>query len=61
MPRYSFRLRRSAPVVEPEPTYRDLQAEAKERGIAANQSADDLKAALAEDDADVVVEDSDGE
>jgi hypothetical protein len=36
----------------PEPTYRELQAEAKERGIAANQSADELKDALAQDSDD---------
>ena len=30
------------------PTYRELQAMAKERGIAANQSADELRAALGE-------------
>ena len=53
MPRYTFRVRR--PVAEPEPeepTYRDLQAEAKELGIPANKSADDLKEAIAEAEAD---------
>lgn len=58
MPSYRFGVRRrhevQAVVDEPaaEPTYRELQAEAKEAGIPANQSADDLKAALAEDDSD---------
>ncbi len=37
------------PVVEAEePSYRDLQAKAKELDIPANQSADDLKAAIEE-------------
>lgn len=31
-----------------EPTYRELQEEAKELGIPANKSADDLKEAIAE-------------
>lgn len=35
-------------VAEEEPSYRDLQAQAKELDIPANQSADDLKAAIAE-------------
>jgi hypothetical protein len=35
------------PVVE-EPSYRDLQAQAKELDIPANQTADDLKAAIQE-------------
>ena len=56
MPRYSYRVRRPQivaapqpePEAEPEPTYRELQAEAKDLGIAANQSADDLKEAIAE-------------
>lgn len=54
MPRYRFGVRRQQvqPVVvestEPEVSYRDLQAEAKELGIPANQSADDLKEAIAE-------------
>lgn len=34
--------------VAAEPSYRDLQAQAKEAGIPANQTADDLKKALAE-------------
>jgi hypothetical protein len=50
MPRYSYGVRRKPAAAEPveEPTYRDLQVEAKELGIAANQSADDLKEAIAE-------------
>jgi hypothetical protein len=32
----------------PEPSYRDLQAQAKALDIPANQSADDLKKAIAE-------------
>lgn len=42
---------RKRPKPEPEaaePSYRELQAEAKELGIPANQSADDLKDAIAE-------------
>jgi ribosome-associated translation inhibitor RaiA len=34
--------------VDEEPSYRDLQAQAKELDIPANQSADDLKAAIDE-------------
>lgn len=34
------------------PTYRELQAEAKELGIPANQSAEDLKDAIAEESDD---------
>lgn len=55
MPRYTFRVRRPAQAeaveetaTEDEPTYRDLQIEAKELGIPANQKADELKAALEE-------------
>lgn len=49
MARYTYNVRRQ-PAPEPvvEPTYRDLQAEAKELGIPANQSADELKDAIAE-------------
>ena len=36
------------PAVVEEPSYRDLQAQAKELDIPANQSADDLKAAIEE-------------
>lgn len=53
MSRYTFGVRRKAAIVaepEPEPTYRELQAEAKEAGIPANQSADELKAALEDSD-----------
>jgi hypothetical protein len=39
------------PVAEDEgPSYRDLQAEAKAAGIPANQSAEELKAALGKSD-----------
>jgi hypothetical protein len=38
--------------LQPEVAYRDLQAQAKEAGIPANQSRDDLEAALAEADDD---------
>lgn len=53
MPRYRFGVRPKPVVVEPEPepTYRDLQAEAKDLGIPANQSADELKEAIAEAEA----------
>lgn len=37
-----------AVVETPETSYRDLQAQAKEAGIPANQSRDELEAALAE-------------
>jgi len=48
-------------VVE-EPSYRDLQAQAKELDIPANQSADDLKAAIEEaEDADEADEAEDEE
>lgn len=51
---YSFRLGRPKPAPEPEPveepTYRELQAQAKELEIPANQSRDDLEAAIAEAD-----------
>jgi hypothetical protein len=50
LPRYRFGVK-SKPVVvepEPEPTYRELQAEAKELDIPANQSAEELKEAIAE-------------
>jgi len=53
LPSYRFGVRRKAQVaplvVEPpenEPSYRELQSEAKELGIPANQKADDLKAAI---------------
>lgn len=40
---------KSARVIAPEPAnYRDLQAQAKELGIPANQSKDDLEAAIEE-------------
>jgi hypothetical protein len=50
LPRYSYGVRRKPvePEPEPEPTYRDLQAEAKELGVPANQSAEELKEAIAE-------------
>jgi hypothetical protein len=49
---YSYRVRRPKPAPEPveEPTYRELQAQAKELEIPANQSREDLEAALAEAD-----------
>jgi hypothetical protein len=37
---------------QPEVAYRDLQAQAKEAGIPANQSREDLEAALVEADDD---------
>jgi hypothetical protein len=51
---YSYRVRRPKPAPEPveEPTYRELQAQAKELEIPANQSREDLEAALAEADDD---------
>jgi allophanate hydrolase subunit 1 len=45
-----------AEVVE-EPSYRDLQAQAKELDIPANQTADDLKAAIEEAEAAEETED----
>lgn len=47
---YSYRVRRPKPVPEPveEPSYRELQAQAKELEIPANQSREDLEAAIAE-------------
>jgi hypothetical protein len=51
---YSYRVRRPAPApVEPvesaeEISYRELQAQAKELEIPANQSREDLEAAIAE-------------
>jgi hypothetical protein len=49
---YSYRVRRPKPAPEPveEPSYRELQAQAKELEIPANQSREDLEAALAEAD-----------
>lgn len=38
----------AAAPAEEEPSYRDLQAQAKELDIPANQSADELKAAIEE-------------
>ena len=58
MRRYSFQLRapkKVAPAVEPaaeEVSYRDLQARAKELDIPANQSREDLEAAIAEAQSD---------
>jgi hypothetical protein len=51
---YSYGVRRPKPAPEPveEPTYRELQAQAKELEIPANQSREDLEAALAEADDD---------
>ncbi len=36
------------PIAEAEPSYRDLQGQAKELGISAKQTADDLKKAIEE-------------
>jgi hypothetical protein len=41
-------VKKEEPVEIEEPSYRDLQAQAKELDIPANQSADDLKAAIEE-------------
>lgn len=41
-----FRLKEAVPAEDT--SYRDLQAQAKELGIPANQSADDLRAAIAQ-------------
>jgi hypothetical protein len=51
---YSYGVRRPKPAPGPveEPTYRELQAQAKELEIPANQSREDLEAALAEADDD---------
>ena len=51
---YSYRVRQPKPAPEPveEPTYRELQAKAKELDVPANQSREDLEVALAEAEAD---------
>jgi hypothetical protein len=45
---YSYGVRRPKPAPEPveEPTYRELQAQAKELEIPANQSREDLEVAV---------------
>jgi hypothetical protein len=45
---YSYRVRRPKPAPEPveEPSYRELQAQAKELEIPANQSREDLEVAV---------------
>lgn len=50
--RYGVKRRQVETPAEPEPTYRELQAEAKELGIPANQSADALSEAIAENSDD---------